>query len=50
MENIIYKDTHEFTEEQLKGLFLSVNWSSGQFPDKLVLAMKNFETVYSILL
>ena len=47
MENIIYKDTHEFTEEQLKGLFLSVNWSSGQFPDKLVLAMKNFETVYS---
>ena len=28
-------------------LFLSVDWSSGHFPDKLVLAMKNFETVYS---
>lgn len=47
METITYKDTHDFTEEQLKDLFLSVNWSSGHFPDKLVLAMKNFETVYS---
>ena len=47
MNNIIYKDTHDFDEKQLKELFLSVNWSSGHFPDKLVIAMKNFETVYS---
>lgn len=47
MEEIVYKDTHKFTEKQLKDLFLSVDWSSGHFPDKLVLAMKNFETVYS---
>lgn len=44
---IEYKDTHDFTEEQLKRLFLSVEWSSGQHPDKLVVAMKNFDTVYS---
>lgn len=33
--------------EQLKDLFLSVEWSSGHYPDKLVVAMKNFQTVYS---
>lgn len=42
-----YKDTHEFTAEELKDLFLSVNWSSGHYPEKLVIAMKNFETVYT---
>ncbi len=45
--NIIYKDTHDFDCEQLKDLFLSVEWSSGHYPDKLVKAMKNFETVFS---
>ena len=45
--DIVYKDIHEFTEEQLKKLFLSVEWSSGHFPDKLVVAMRNFKTVYS---
>ena len=44
---IEYKDIHYFTEEQLKDLFLSVEWSSGHFPDRLVVAMKNYETVYS---
>lgn len=47
MEKIIYKDCHTFTSKQLEDLFLSVEWSSGHFPDKLVTAMKNFETVYS---
>lgn len=28
-------------------MFLSVGWSSGHFPEKLVIAMKNFETVFS---
>lgn len=44
---IIYKDTHDFSSEQLQDLFLSVEWSSGHYPDKLVTAMKNFETVFS---
>ncbi|MDE6833552.1 MAG: GNAT family N-acetyltransferase [Ruminococcus sp.] len=45
--NIVYKDTHDFSCEQLEDLFLSVEWSSGHYPDKLVTAMKNFETVFS---
>lgn len=45
--NIIYSDTHNFNEEQLQDLFLSVEWSSGRYPEKLVTAMKNYETVYS---
>ena len=44
---IEYKSIHEFTREQLKQLFLSVDWSSGYFPDKLAAAMKNYETVFS---
>lgn len=45
--NIEYKDTHDFSAEQLQRLFLSVEWSSGHFPEKLVVAIKNFKTVYS---
>lgn len=45
--NIVYKDTHDFSSGQLEDLFLSVEWSSGHYPDKLVTAMKNFETVFS---
>jgi len=44
---IVYKEIHDFSSEELKNLFLSVEWSSGHYPDKLVTAMKNFETVYS---
>ncbi|MDE6780624.1 MAG: GNAT family N-acetyltransferase [Ruminococcus sp.] len=45
--NIVYKDTHNFSCGQLEDLFLSVEWSSGHYPDKLVTAMKNFKTVFS---
>ncbi|WP_455675615.1 GNAT family N-acetyltransferase [Pradoshia sp.] len=45
--NIEYKDIHSFNSKELERLFLSVEWSSGHFPDKLVVAMKNFNTVYS---
>lgn len=45
--NIEYKDTHDFTARELERLFLSVEWSSGHFPDKLVKAMKGFQTVFS---
>lgn len=41
------KDTHDFTSDQLQDLFLSVEWSSGHFPDKLAIAMRNFKTVFS---
>ncbi|MBP3871690.1 MAG: GNAT family N-acetyltransferase [Faecalicoccus sp.] len=44
---IEYKDIHDFTKDELERLFLSVEWSSGHYPDKLVIAMKNFDTVYS---
>ena len=44
---ITYRDTHEFTARELERLFLSVEWSSGHFPEKLVIAMKNFRTVFS---
>ena len=47
MSEIIYKEIHEFTKEDLQDLFLSVEWSSGHFPDKLQIAMRNFETVVS---
>ena len=44
---IKYYDKKDYTEKELESLFLSVDWSSGKFPDKLVIAMKNFKTVYS---
>ena len=47
MKNIQYKTTKEFSEEELKDLFLSVNWSSGNYPDKLVVAMRNSSSVFT---
>ena len=47
MGEITYKEIHEFKKEDLEELFLSVEWSSGHFPDKLQIAMRNFETVIS---
>ena len=44
---IIFKETKNFKEDDLKKLFLSVNWSSGNYPEKLVIAMKNSDTVIS---
>ena len=44
---IDYKAIHDFGRDELERLFLSVEWSSGHYPDKLVEAMKNYETVYS---
>lgn len=44
---IVYKNIHKFTQSQLQDLFLSVEWSSGQYPEKLVKAMERYETVYS---
>jgi len=44
---ITYSDTKEFSPGALEELFLSVNWSSGHYPDKLVVAMRNSATVLS---
>ncbi|MFH1395094.1 MAG: GNAT family N-acetyltransferase [Candidatus Omnitrophota bacterium] len=44
---IEYKMTKEFEKKELEDLFLSVEWSSGKYPDKLVLAMKNSDCVVS---
>ncbi|NMC56404.1 MAG: GNAT family N-acetyltransferase [Eubacteriaceae bacterium] len=45
--NIIYKSDKNITPEHLKDLFLSVGWASGSFPDKLCIAMKNSDTVFT---
>jgi len=45
--NINYSTIQTFTAEQLQSLFLSVGWSSGKYPDKLVTAMANSGSVFS---
>ena len=47
MGDIIYRDTKDFNAQELQELFLSVEWSSGSFPEKLVVAMKNSGAVFS---
>ena len=44
---ITYQTKKDFTREELERLFLSVEWSSGHFSDKLVQAMQNFASVFS---
>lgn len=43
--NIEYKETKEFTEEEVEQLFLSVNWLSGKYPDRLIKALKSSSLV-----
>lgn len=45
--DIIYKSVKGFSETELQDLFLSVDWSSGHYPDKLALAMKNYGSVFT---
>lgn len=47
MSAIEITETHEFDSKQLADLFLSVEWSSGHFPERLVQAMRGFETVFA---
>lgn len=44
---ITYSDTKDFTEKELSELFLSVDWSSGHFPEKLRRAIQNYGSVFS---
>ena len=48
MSEIIYKKIHEFEKEDLKDLFLSVEWFSGHFSDKPQISMRNFESIISV--
>jgi len=45
--NIEYKDIKNFAAKELESLFLSVEWASGHYPEKLVIAMKNSGSVFS---
>ena len=45
--NIEYKETKDFTAADLQRLFLSVNWESGNYPEKLARAMHNSTHVIS---
>ena len=47
MKDIRYKEIKEFSGEDLQRLFLSVEWSSGNYPNKLTVAMRNSSTVFS---
>lgn len=44
---IVYKRIKLFSADQLGELFLSVNWFSGKFPDKLITAFENSSRVIS---
>ena len=44
---ISYKNIKTFNEKDLQRLFLSVDWSSGNYPKKLVVAMENFGSVFT---
>lgn len=45
--HISYKEIHDIDKEQLQGLFLALEWSSGHYPEKLAAAMKNYAAVYT---
>ncbi|MCI9576029.1 MAG: GNAT family N-acetyltransferase [Clostridiales bacterium] len=45
--NITYREGKSFQAQELKDLFLSVQWASGQYPEKLVVAMAHSDTVFS---
>ena len=44
---IDYRDTRDFEPKQLQALFLSVEWSSGHYPDRLAAAMKQYGSVFT---
>ena len=45
--SIEYLSKQDFKASDLEELFLSVEWSSGKYPDKLATAMKNSGAVFS---
>lgn len=47
MAVIEYKHTKEFQEEEIEELFPSVQWFSGNFPDRLTKALRRSSRVIS---
>lgn len=45
--DITYRQTKEFTAEELERLFLSVGWESGRYPQRLKAAMRHSSQVIS---
>ena len=45
--SIRYTDERSFTAAQLEKLFLSVDWESGKYPERLKKALDNCGTVYT---
>lgn len=44
---ITYTEEKKFTEEEVQTLFLSVGWTSGQYPSRLYKALMNSSTVFT---
>lgn len=44
---ICYTEEKKFTQEQVEKLFLSVNWVSGQYPERLYQALLHSSTVFT---
>lgn len=45
--NITYREDRNFNKTELEQLFLSVDWASGKYPDRLMKALTNCESVFS---
>ena len=45
--NVVYKDMKSLQAQDLQDLFLSVEWSSGYYSAKLVVAMENSGAVFT---
>lgn len=45
--DITYKEHKKFNRAEVEELFLSVNWSSGHYPDLLVEALSHYGSVFS---
>ena len=43
-----YTEENKFTKEQVQQLFLSVNWISGKYPERLYKALMNSSTVLTV--
>ncbi len=44
---LFYNDTREFSPEALEELFLSVQWESGNHPERLAKALRRYGAVFS---
>ena len=45
--DILYTDARKFTAADLEALFKSVDWLSGNYPERLKKALDNCETVFT---